>query len=108
MINDGDPELKRERVLVRQFITKTMVKVIIIAVIAFLVYLITETPVLTNQIAMGQMENSNDWFVAMSMYQKIANALDRVSGIIISFIVGWIGYDGYTLAKNLKTEDPTT
>lgn len=103
MANELDPEFKREGALIRRFLIKIVVKVIAIAVILFLSYLITETPIFTNQIAMHQLENSNDWFVAMHMYQKFANVFGRVSGIVIAFIIGFMGYDGYSLAKSLNT-----
>lgn len=105
MFNDVDPEFKREKVLVRQFVTKVVFKVIIIALIALLVYFIAETPVFTNQVAMGQMENSNDWFVAMQTYQKVANVATSVRNVVVSILIGTIFYDGYSLAKNLKTTE---
>lgn len=98
MINDGEPEFKR-------FIIKTVVKVTIIAVIALIAYLITETPILTNQVAMGQMENSNEWFVTMQMYQKAADIAASVRNVLCSILIGTICYDGYSLAKNLKTTE---
>lgn len=103
MVNGVDPEFKREGSPIIRFLIKAVVKTFVIAAILFLSYLITETPIFTNQIAMHQLENSNDWFVAMHMYQKFANAAGRVSGIVIAFIIGSIGYDGYSLAKSLKT-----
>ena len=103
MINDGNLEFKREGALVRQFIIKTVVKAFIIAVVAFLAYIITDTPILTNQVAMGQMENSNDWFVAMHMYQKFADVAGSIRNVLCSILIGTICYDGYSLAKNLKT-----
>lgn len=104
-MNEVDPEFKRDGMLIRRFMGKTAIKMFTIATIAFIAYLITETPILTNQVAMGQMENSNDWFVAMQIYQDFANVAGRVSRILITIIVGWIGYDGYSLAKNLKTNE---
>lgn len=102
MINDVGPKFKRDKTLIRQFVVKTVAKMIVIFTIVFIAYLIAETPIFTNQVAMGQLENSDEWFVAMQAYQKFANVTRRVSQIVIMFIIGWIGHDGYSLAKNLK------
>lgn len=92
---------------IRGFVLKTIVRLIIMTVIVAVVFMVTQTPVITNNIAMGQMENSNDWFVAMTVYQRFANAADIFSIVSVVVTLGFIGWDGYKLARTLKSE-PTT
>lgn len=97
----------RDARAIRRFVLKSLMRLIVMIVIIAAVFMVTQTPVITNNIAMGQMENSNDWFVAMTVYQKFANAAD-IFGIVPTVVtLGFIGWDGYKLAKTLKSE-PTT
>lgn len=92
---------------VRRFIGKTTIRLFIMMVVLIVVFMITQTPIFTNNIAMGQMENSNDWFVAMTMYQKFANVAELFGKVSIAVTLGFIGWDGYKLAKTLKSESTT-
>ena len=97
----------RDAMAIRRFVLKTVMRLFIMIVVIVVVLMITQTPILTNDIAMGQMENSNDWFVAMTVYQRFANVVD-IFGIVSAVVtLGFIGWDGYKLAKTLKSE-PTT
>lgn len=97
----------RDTLVVREFIGKTIMRLFAMITVMAMVFMITQTPVITNNIAMGQMENSNDWFVAMTVYQRFANAVDIFGIVSAVIILGFIGWDGYKLAKTLKSE-PTT
>lgn len=94
---------RRDTMAVREFIGKTVMRTFIMIVVVVMVFMITQTPVFTNDIAMGQMENSNDWFVAMTMYQKFANVAELFGKVNIAVTLGFIGWDGYKLAKTLKS-----
>ena len=98
---------RRDSRAVSEFVGKMLVKLIILAAIAVMVFVIVQTPVLTNEISMSQMENSNDWFVAMTMYQKFANAAGWFGNLVVIGMLGWIVRDAYILAKtlNAKTEN---
>ena len=89
---------------VRGFVMKTLVRLFIMIVVVIMVYMITQTPVLTNSISMKQMDNSNDWFVAMSMYQKFARVAGIFGNVSVIVTLGFIGWDGYKLAKILNSE----
>lgn len=95
---------RRDIRAVSGFFGKLFTKLIVLAAIATVVFVITQTPVLTNKIAMGQLENSNDWFVAMTMYQRFANVVGWIGNLVGIGILGWIGCDAYILAKTLKSE----
>lgn len=97
----------RDAGAIRGFVIKTLMRLFIMIVVVAAVFMITQTPIITNNIAMGQMENSNDWFVAMTVYQRFANVVD-IFGIVSAVVtLGFIGWDGYKLAKTLKSK-PTT
>lgn len=98
---------RRDTMAVRVFVGKTIMRLFIIFVVITMVFMITQTPIITNNIAMGQMENSNDWFVAMTVYQRFANAADIFGIVSVIVALSFIGWDGYKLAKTLKSE-PTT
>lgn len=97
----------RDTLVVREFIGKTIMRLFVMIAVMVMVFMITQTPVFTNDIAMGQMENSNDWFVAMTMYQKFANVAELFGKVNIAVTLGFIGWDGYKLAKTLKSETTT-
>lgn len=98
---------RRDTMAVREFTGKTIMRLIIMIFVLIMVFMITQTPIITNNIAMGQMENSNDWFVAMTVYQRFANAADIFGIISVIVTLGFIGWDGYKLAKTLKSESTT-
>lgn len=97
----------RDTLVVREFIGKTIMRLFVMIAVMVMVFMITQTPVFTNDIAMDQMENSNDWFVAMTMYQKFANVAELFGKVNIAVTLGFIGWDGYKLAKTLKSETTT-
>lgn len=89
---------------VRKFVRKTLTLLVILVAIIVMVFTITQTPVITNRISMKQLENSNDWFVIMSMYQRFANVAGITGNISVVVILGLIGWDGYKLVKILNSE----
>lgn len=95
---------RRDDRAVRKFVGKTLMRSIILIAIIVMVFTITQTPILTNNISMKQMENSNDWFVAMSMYQKFARVAGIFGNVSVIVTLGFIGWDGYKLAKILNSE----
>lgn len=99
---------RRDTMAVREFIGKTAMRLFIMIVILITVFMITQTPVITNNVAIGQMENSNDWFVAMAMYQKFANVAGLFGTVNVVVTLGFIGWDVYKLAKTLKSEPTET
>lgn len=103
MINEEITEHERRELLIRQFVIRLIIGVLVIAAILLFSFVITDTPILTNQVAMGQMENSNDWFVVMAMYQKFVPWVKSIRNVLVSVIVGLLAWSGYDLAKSLNT-----
>ena len=98
---------RRDTLAVREFITKTAMRSIVMVAVLVLVWTITHTPILTNNIAMHQMENSNDWFVAMTMYQNFARVAGIFGNVYVIVTLVFVSRDGYKLAKTLKSESTT-
>lgn len=96
-------EYDRRRLLINRFVWRLIFGVVTIVVIMAVAYIITDTPIITNQMAMSQFENSNDWFVAMTVYQKFANAVETIRTVLTSIIVGLLIWSGIDLSKSLNT-----
>ncbi len=86
----------------KKFIIKTIVKLLIIVVLSTIVMTIVQSPTISNEIAMGQMDNSDSSFLMMEMYNKLRPIIDTVYTCIVVAIVGTIGYDTYKLFKHKK------
>lgn len=95
---------RNDKRAVREFVYKTAMRLIIMLLIIAPLWVLTQTPIITNGIAMNQMENSNDWFVAMTMYQEFANVAGLFTRVSLIVTLGFIGWDGYKLAKTLTSE----
>lgn len=79
--------------ITKMYLTRTISLAMIAILIAAFAFIITETPILTNEIAMGQLENSNDWFVAMTLRQKLVNCVGTARNVIITCIVAFVLVD---------------
>lgn len=79
--------------MTRMYLTRTIALVTIAILIAVFAFIVTETPILTNEIAMGQLENSNDWFVAMALRQKLVNNVCTVRNVLIACITVFVIVD---------------
>lgn len=88
--------------MTRMYLTRTIALVVIAILIAAFAFIVAETPILTNQIAMGQLENSNDWFVLMTMYQKIANGVSTARNVLIAAIATFVIIDTAIFVRKIK------
>lgn len=102
-----DDKYRLDNLMIREFVTKTMMRVVIMLLIIAPLWILTQTPILTNEIAMHQMENSNEWFVTMTAYQKFAYVAGTFMNVFVVVTLGFIGWDGYKLAKTLTSETNT-
>ena len=82
------------------FTMKIVAKTILFMVITFMFYFIFENTVITNEIAMGQMENSNEFYLLMEMYNKIRTYASIAYSCISTIIVGTAIYDIYIFTKD--------
>ena len=90
----------------KKFITKTIRKIIVFTFAMVIIGSIMQSmsPVISNEMALTQMENSNEMFILMNTYNKVRPIVDVVYSGIIIFFVYTIGRDTYKFIKNYKNE----
>ena len=87
-----------------KFIYKTASKIIIFSFLMIVAAAITSSmsPVVSNEMALGQMQNSNEVFVLMSTYNKIRPAVSAVFAGITIWFTCTIARDTCKFFKNQK------
>ena len=89
---------------IKKYIVRTVVKVIIFMIISAIALSLLQSPVITNEIAMGQMENSNETFMIMDAYNKVAPIISIIYGCITVGFAVMIIDDTYKFIKT-KTKE---
>lgn len=92
----------------KKFITKTAIKLIILAtIIAFVICFLNACGVIiSNNIALGQMENSDSAYIFMKLYNNtIKPCCHSLITLIILYGVGSIGYNTYKFIKTKTKEN---
>ena len=88
-----------------RFVKKTIVRiaiVVIISIFAFSFMNVADT-IVSNHLALGQMENSDGLFILMEMYEKaIQPTMLGILSVVIVFNFGAIAYDTYKFIKTKK------
>lgn len=88
----------------KRFIIKTATKIIIYAIISTIALSLLTNPVITNELALGQMENSNELYLLMETYNKVRPFISIIYGLITAlFAVTTIG-DTYKFIKTKKNK----
>ena len=88
----------------KKYIIKTAIKVIAFMIISTIALTLLQTPVITNEIALGQMENSDEWFLIMETYYKIVPIIRIVYGCVSAGFIITIIYDTYKFIKTKLKE----
>lgn len=86
------------------FVKKTIVRIAIIVLISILVlsFLDAVDTVISNHLALGQMENSDGMFILMEVYEK---AIQPTTIGILTFVIGYnVGVIAYDTYKFIKTK----
>lgn len=84
---------------IKKFIIKTVVKIIIFAIISTIALSLLTSPVITNELALGQMENSNELYMLMETYNKIRPFIEIIYGFVTALFAGTIIGDTYKFIK---------
>ena len=87
-----------------KFVKKTIIRIIIAVLIAVFMFgfLNAADAIISNHLALGQMENSDGMFILMEMYE---NAIQPVALGILTAIIGYnIGAIAYDTYKFIKTK----
>ena len=86
------------------FISKTAVKIVIFVFIMSIILFIAQSasPIVSNSLAIGQMQNSDEAFVVMNTYNKVRPMFSMAMiGICILFAIS-IVKDTIKFVKNIK------
>lgn len=88
----------------KRFITRLTVKIIIYAIFSTIALGILNSPIITNEIALTQMENSNAMYMFMETYNKTRPFISIIYGCITAWFAGTTVYDIYKFIKT-KTKE---
>ena len=86
----------------KYFLMRIVTKVICFLAISIIAFTVLKSPVITNEIALGQMTNSNDLFLAHDLYNKLSPVIAAVYSFITLCFVGSTGFDIYKFFKERK------
>ena len=91
--------------LTKQFVKKTIRRTMIFAIVMIIVAAISQSmaPVISNELALTQMQNDNVMFVAMNTYNKIKPIFNALYSCVILWFVCTLGRDTYKFVKNINT-----
>ena len=88
----------------KKFIIKTVTKILIYAILSTIVMTIITNPIINNELALGQMENSNELYLLMETYNKVKHYVSIIYGFVTALFVGTTICDTYKFIKNKKNK----
>lgn len=84
------------------FVMKLVTKFITLLIISMGVFFILNHPIINNELALGQMENSNETYILMESYNQFKNIVWFIYACVCGLFAGTATYD--TL-KFIKTKN---
>ena len=93
--------------LTKKFISKTIIKMIIFAILMSVILFIAQSvsPIVSNNLALGQMQNSDEAFVVMNTYNKARPIFNTIMVGICGLFTVAIAKDTYKFVKIIKTAE---
>jgi hypothetical protein len=82
-----------------KFIIKVAIKILIYAIISTIALSLLTNPIINNELALGQMENSNELYLLMETYNKVRPFISIIYGLITAFFAGTVIHDTYKFIK---------
>lgn len=83
----------------KRFIITTTIKIIAFAIISTIAMTLLQSPVISNNIALGQMGNSDAAFMLMETYNKVRPFVEVIYSCITVLFIGTTAYDIYKFIK---------
>lgn len=83
----------------KKFIIKTVIKIILYAIISTIALSLLTNPVITNELALGQMQNSNELYLLMETYNKIRPFVSIIYGLITALFAATTIHGIYKFIK---------
>lgn len=84
---------------IKKFIIKNTIKVIVFIIISTIEMTLLQSPVISNEIAMGQMQNDNTLFMLMETYNNLRPIVSLIYGCIVVWFIATLGLDIYKFIK---------
>lgn len=93
--------------LIKQLTKKMIRKIVVFVILMIVVTAIGRSiaPTVSNELALTQMQNSNEAFVLMNTYNKIRPIVNIVYVLIVGWFAGTVGRDIYKFNKTVNTEN---
>ena len=88
----------------KKFAIKILSRVVKFAALMIIVLAIIENPILRNEVALGQMENSTTAFMLLGMYFTFQTIAKFVIGAIVLWFICAVAYDIYKFIKSIYKE----
>lgn len=89
---------------IKKFAIKILSRVVKFAALLIIASAIIENPILRNEIALGQMENSTTAFMLLGMYFSFQNIAKFVTGLIVLWFIWDIAREIYKFIKSIYKE----
>ena len=86
----------------KEFILHTLIKIVIMVVVTVTVFTVIQSPTITNDIAMGQLENSNELYIQLELYNKWMPIVRSIYYTLMCGIGLTIMYDIYRYLRKRK------
>ena len=83
----------------KKFIIKTVIKIVAFAIISTIALTLLQSPIISNEIALGQMENSNEMFILMDSYNKVMPIISVIYDCVAVGFAATVIYDTYKFIK---------
>lgn len=93
-----------DKMTTKKFIIKTTIKILIYAIISTIALSLLTTPIITNELALGQMENSNELYLLMETHNKIKPFITVIYWLITAAFAVTIGCDTYKFIKTKRNK----
>ena len=84
----------------KNFIFKTVVKIIIYTIFSTIALTLLDSPIISNELALGQMQNSDTLYLWMETYNRVRPYISIIYWAITAFFAWSIGSDTYTFYNN--------
>lgn len=88
----------------KKFAIKILSRVVKFAALMIITLAIIENPILRNEVALGQMENSAAAFMLLGMYFSFQNIAKFVTGLIVLWFIWDIAREIYKFIKSIYKE----
>ena len=83
----------------KKFIIKTVIKILAYAIISTIALSLLTNPNINNELALGQMQNSNELYLLMETYNKVKPFISVVYGLLTALFAATTISDTYKFIK---------